>query len=83
MDFVYTRHQVPRGTLADAEKFNTMYLIKQVQHLRPTYQIRLLAFRAVTEGKKLVLLVPKDCAFSAGLNELVTRCDGKLQRQDT
>lgn len=55
----YTRHQTPRGTRADAEQGKKLYLFKNVSKLHATYQIRLLAYRAHQEGKKLVIRVPK------------------------
>jgi hypothetical protein len=59
MKFKQTRHQVPRGTRADAEKGETLYLLKKVPTLHATYQVRLLAFRAQKEGKRLVIRAPK------------------------
>ena len=66
-----TSFQVARGARADAEQFNRMYLIKNVSRLRATYQIRLLAFRAVTSGLKLVLRVPERCMIDPTLAELI------------
>lgn len=77
-----TRHQVPRATMPDGELLNRMYLFKNVSRLRPTYQIRLLAFRAVDQGTKLILKVPKHCEFSEGLNELLAKCKGAVTRED-
>lgn len=54
----YTRHQVPRGTRPDAETPRELYLLKNVSVLHATYQIRLLAYRAWREKKKLVIRVP-------------------------
>ena len=42
----YTRHQVPRGAKADAERDGALFLLKNVSSLRLTYQIRLLTFLA-------------------------------------
>lgn len=66
----YTRHQVPRGTRADAEANNRVYLIKSASVLRATYQIRLLLYMAQKTGKKLVLSVRKDCSLAPDLAEL-------------
>lgn len=77
-----TRHQVARGAMADAEAFNRMYLIKNVTKLRPTYQIRLLAFRAVDKGMQLVLRVPASCAFDPSLDELMRICGKAMMREN-
>ena len=77
-----TRHQVPRGTRADAEDSRSLYLIKNVRRMRLTYQIRLLALRALEEGKHLVIVVPKGAALSDPLKAFVavTRPGIKIQR---
>lgn len=77
-----TRHQTPRGTRADAEKFNRLYLVKNVSSLRATYQIRLLAFRAVSEGLKLVLKVPKVCKYHSSLLDLIKKTENVILRED-
>jgi hypothetical protein len=77
-----TKHQMPRGTMADGEKFNRLYLIKNVTSLRATYQIRLLAFRAVTEGLKLVLKVPSACEFQPSLLDLIKKTENAILRED-
>ncbi len=66
----FTRHQVPRGTLPDAETSTRIYLIKNVSLLRATYQVRLLLYRAEQTGKKLVFRVPKVCRFGPDLADL-------------
>lgn len=66
-----TKRHVARGARPDAEVNNRMYLIKNVSELSATYQIRLLLYRAVQEGTKLVLDVPKSCVLSAPLKALV------------
>jgi hypothetical protein len=81
MERTHTRHQVPRSSRPDAEKFNRMYLIKNVSRLRATYQIRLLAFKAVDRGLKLILQVPASCEFSASLDELISNCTGSVWRE--
>lgn len=77
-----TKHQVPRAASADAEKFNRIYLIKNVRYLRATYQIRLLAFRAISEGKQLVLKVPKICQFDVSLMDLIAANGRSIARED-
>lgn len=70
MELKQTKHQVARGTRPDAETFDKLLLIKRVSELRATYQIRLLAYRAVQESRKLVIEVPKECKVHSGLREL-------------
>lgn len=65
-----TRHQVPRGTRADAEQGLKLYLIKQVSSLGATYQVRLLAYRASREGKTLTLRLPRSCKLRPSLQRL-------------
>jgi hypothetical protein len=71
MEFKYTRHQVPRGSRPDAETIDKIYLIKNVSLLRATYQIRLLAFKAVESRKKLILKVPPTCQCHVSLEALI------------
>lgn len=66
-----TKRHVARGARPDAEMNNSMYLIKNVSELRATYQIRLLLYRAVQEGTKLVVDVPAACALSRPLKALI------------
>lgn len=68
-DLRYTRHQVPRGTRADAERHNALYLFKNVSALRLTYQIRLLTFRAADIGCKLIIRVPAHCKLHPSLRD--------------
>jgi hypothetical protein len=68
--------------MADAEKFNRLYLVKNVSALRATYQIRLLAYRAVTEGLKLVLKVPPVCEFHPSLIDLIDKTGSTVLRED-
>lgn len=67
MKYRYTRHQVPRGSRADAEKGNELYLLKYVSSLRLTYQIQLLTFLAKESGRKLVIRVPSHCVIHSTL----------------
>lgn len=71
MKFRQTSHQIARGSLPDAEIGDKLYLFKRVAELRLTYQIRLLAFRAVQDGKKLVIEVPEECKIHSDLRELM------------
>ena len=68
--FSRPKHQVARGTRPDAETFDKLLLVKRASELRATYQIRLLAYRAVQEGRKLVIEVPKECKVHGDLREL-------------
>ena len=78
----YTSCQVARGAVPDAEKFNRMYLIKNVSTLRATYQIRLLAFMAVESKKQLILRVPTTCVFHESLEALMKLCKKSVIRED-
>ena len=69
MKIRFTKHQVPRGTRADAERNDALLLVKNASALRLTYQIRLLTFRAIELRKKLVIEVPKHCTIWPSLNE--------------
>jgi hypothetical protein len=71
MNFRYTKQQVARGTLPDAEKGNEVHLFKNVSKLRATHQIRLHFFRASEEGRTLVLHVPERCVFDVALTTLI------------
>lgn len=82
MEVKVTKHQVARSAMPDAEAFNRMYLIKNVTRLRSTYQIRLLAFRAVEKGMQLILRVPEACVFDDSLNELIKKCGKSVAREN-
>jgi hypothetical protein len=69
MDYVYTRHQTARGALPDAEQFGTMYLLKSVSKLGLTYQIKVLTFKAISKGNKLVIRVPASALLTPSLQE--------------
>jgi hypothetical protein len=77
-----TKHQVARGTRPDAAKSNRLYLIKNVKVLRATYQIRLLAFKAETEGLKLILVVPPACQYDQSLLDLINKTGQTILRED-
>jgi hypothetical protein len=74
-----TRHQVPRGARADAESDQAIYLFKRVPVLHATYQVRLLAYVADQQGKRLVLRVPKDFEAGPSLRALMEETDGLIQ----
>src|SRR5262245_12346556 len=67
LNYRYTRHQVARGTRADAERNGTYYLIKNCSVLRLTYQISLLTYLAATKQWKLIIDVPKRCVIDSSL----------------
>ena len=52
MEFKQTKRQVARGTRADAETYDKLFLFKNVALLRATYQVRLLLYRAIQEKKE-------------------------------
>ncbi len=66
----FTRHQVPRGAMPDADVGTRLYLIKNVSSLHATYQVRVLLVRAMESGKKLVLCVPRACKLEPDLAAL-------------
>ena len=70
MQVRYTRRQVPRGARADSETFDKIVLVKNVSTIRATYQVRLLVFKAVETGKKMVIFLPKYCQVDRTLREL-------------
>ena len=78
----YTRHQTPRGALADAESGDSIYLFKSVSRLRLTYQIRLLAFRAMNERKKLVIRVPLGTEIAEELRSFVKRASQNVRIEE-
>lgn len=82
-EFKYTSHQVARGTKADAESHDKFYLIKNVTELRATYQIRLLTYRASSEGKNLVLRIPKGARVHASLRALRRECGSLIKIERT
>ncbi len=79
MEFRCTRRQIARGSRPDAETSDKLFLIKKVSVLRATYQVRLLAYRAQKEGKKLVLRLPKGAEEHSTLRAFRDEC-GSLVR---
>jgi hypothetical protein len=74
VDFIYTRHQVARGSRPDAtDGGSRLYLLKRVSRLRLTYQIRLLTFNAHQSNGLLVIRVPKGTRISAQLREFLSQ----------
>lgn len=59
-----------RGTMCDNESHLGFGLFKNVSYLRATYQIKLLAYRAVKEDKLLMIKVPEICELSLPLLNL-------------
>ena len=72
----------PRGSRADAETSEGIYLIKNVSRLHATYQVKLLAFAARERGKRLVLVVPPSCHLEADLRQLMESRPGLIQREN-
>jgi hypothetical protein len=79
MDFVYTSHQVPRGARPDADVAGKFYLIKNVSQLRLTYQIKILAYMASTEGQKLIVQIPKSAKIDNSLRLFVREMAGLVR----
>jgi len=79
MEFVQTSRQVPRGTRPDAETVDKVILIKRVSEMRATYQVRLLAYLASRQGKKLVIEVPNGCRIHPSLDDLKARSPGLIE----
>jgi hypothetical protein len=71
-----------RGSQADAETLDRIYLFKNVAALRATYQIRLMALNAGAIGKKLVLKVPRFCRFDDSLAGLIQAMPDVILRED-
>ena len=82
MDGPMTRYQVPRGARADAEDNQNLYLIKNVGRMRLTYQVRVLAARAIDEGRRLVIVLPRGARVSGPLRAFIdiTRPNVTIQR---
>ncbi len=72
MQYRNTRHQVARGTKADAETSTSLFLFKNVSTLRLTYQIRLLAYRAAESQRKLIIRVPSSCKLHQTLRDFLS-----------
>lgn len=83
MEFTYTRHQTPRGALPDAEVGDKLYIIKNVSHLRLTYQIRVLTYMAQSRGKKFIVRLPKDAKLHSSLREFVKNFSAVIKIERT
>ena len=70
------------GTLPDAETPRGIYILTGATGRRPTYQVRMLAAKAATTGKELVLQVPRTCVFDRSLAELMQREPHLIRRED-
>jgi hypothetical protein len=71
MHLRYSRSLIPRGAFSDAETGEGISLLKNVSALRLTYQIRLLTFRAVETGRKLIIEVPKESSIHPDLRDFL------------
>ena len=83
MDFVYTKHQTPRGARPDAEVGDKVYLIKNTFQLRLTYQIKILTYMAETKNKKLIIRLPKDAKIHVSLKDFVSSMAGLIKIERT
>jgi hypothetical protein len=81
-EFAYTRHQTLRGAKPDADVGGKLYLIKNVSEMRLTYQIRVLAYLAHAQSKKLIVQLPKQATVHASLRDFVRSANGlvKIER---
>ena len=70
MRYRHTKHQVARGSRADAETHDKLYLIKRVSEMRATYQVRLLTYLASETGRTLVVELPEGARIHRSLREL-------------
>ena len=68
----------PRGSRPDFEAEGNMVLVKRVSHLRATYQIRLLAYFAMKQNRRLVVKVPNQCVIHESLTKLANELPGRL-----
>lgn len=71
MEFKYTKKQVARGTLPDAETYSEVILIKKCEVIYLTYQIKLLAYLACDKKKKLIIFTPKSTKIHNSLREFI------------
>jgi len=69
VEYRYTKHQVARGSLPDAESHDSLLLIKRVSEMRATYQVRLLTFFAIQTGRKLTIELPKKSKLHKSLKD--------------
>jgi len=83
MNYRQTKHQVARGAFPDAQGDNRIYLFKNVQTLRATYQVRLLAYMAAEAGKKLIINVPAHFRPHPSLSKLVKEFAGIIRIEKT
>jgi hypothetical protein len=78
-EFIYTRHQTPRGSVPDADNAKGLYLLKNVSEMRLTYQIKLLAYMAHTTGKKLHIRLPSTANVHPKLLDYVREHGGLIR----
>lgn len=69
-DFKQSKSGRLRGSMCDHESHLGFGFYKNVCVLRPTYQIRLFAYRAAKENKFLKIKVPDICQLSQSFIEL-------------
>jgi len=79
VEFVYTRHQTPRGARPDADVGGKLYLLKSASQLRLTYQIKMLSHMAQTGGKKLIIQLPKTARVHPCLRTFIRDSDGLIK----
>jgi len=70
------RGGAPRGTRPDAVSSDALYLFKSCDELRLTYQIRLLAYFAHTQAKRLVIVLRPEAKVSPVLGDFVDQLAG-------
>jgi hypothetical protein len=68
----------PSGAFADAETGERIVLIKNVSVLRPTYQVRMLAYRALSTGRELVICLPAHGEAHESLRGLMREHPGTI-----
>ena len=68
----------PRGTRADWASADEIGLFKRVSRLRATYQVRLLLYFAIEQGRRLVIVVPAGCFIDGALEQLGSQFPGRL-----
>lgn len=65
--------------MPDAGGGNKIYLIKNVGEMRLTYQIKMLAFMASEQSRKLIVQIPKQATIHASLREFVKNSEGRVK----
>ena len=78
MDFKPTAQRKLRGTKPDFVDETALHVLKAVSELRATYQIKLLAYFAVRDRKKLVIHLLKSGTIHGTLRELQSKVPGTI-----